>query len=260
MSVQRPQPIPFPIGTSPGNSPQEGAGRLVNCFCEPLGDGGPNKFKWIRSAGLSQFAATAQSGYRGGLLANNLSFEAWSGNASTIDSTGAVTSLGALPGTKKISIARNQASPTPDVVAVDIDNGAYVLESAAVGAATATGTINASNANGNAIPFKKGDTVSLTFVSPALPDFQGANSGVSYTLLAGDTPATVATALTNLINANTTLSNNHLSAVASTGTDSYSRTTGIITVSQQGSIGNQTTIVYGIAGTETPAATSIGTP
>lgn len=259
MSVQGPQPIPFPTGTSPGNSPQEGAGRLINCFTEPLGDGGPNKFKWIRSAGLSQFAATAQSGYRGGLLANNLSFEAFSDNASTVDSTGVVTSIGPLPGTKKISIARNQAAPTPDVVAVDIDNGAYVLESAAVVAATATVTIDASDANGNAIPFNKGDTVSLTFVSPALPDFQGADSGVTYTLLAGDTPATVATALTNLINANTTLSNNYLSAVASTGTDSYSRTTGIITVSQQGSIGNQTTIVYGIAGTETPAATSIGT-
>ncbi|MBV8474516.1 MAG: hypothetical protein JO107_10255 [Hyphomicrobiales bacterium] len=128
--MAKPVPIPFPLSSFPGASPQESAGRLINAYAEPLGENGPAKFKLVRSAGLSQHATTANSGYRGGLIVNNLSYETWANNASTVDASGNVTSIGNFPGTKKVSIARNQSSPTPDVVAVDIDNGAYVLGSA----------------------------------------------------------------------------------------------------------------------------------
>lgn len=130
MPTQRPIPIPFPLSSFPGESTQESAGRLVNCCAEPLGEGqpftGPSTQRWRRQPGLSRHATTAQTGYRGGLIVNNLSYETWSGNASTVDTAGTVASLGSFPGTKKISIARN-AKVVPDVVAVDIDNGAYVL-------------------------------------------------------------------------------------------------------------------------------------
>jgi hypothetical protein len=124
--------IPYPLSSFPGANPQESAGRLINCTAEPLGEGqnpsGPSLQVWRRQPGLSQHnnAPNAQTGYRGGLIVNNLSYEIWSGNASTVDVNGNVTSLGSFPGTKHVSIARNQALSV-NVVAVDVDNGAYNL-------------------------------------------------------------------------------------------------------------------------------------
>jgi hypothetical protein len=126
MAPRPPHDIPFPLSTFPGSTPQESAGRLINCYAEPLGENGPAKAAWHRSPGLTQFAATANTGYRGGLIVASLSYETWSGNASTVDINGVVTSLGTLPGTKKVSIARDQ-NASPHVVAVDIDNGAFTL-------------------------------------------------------------------------------------------------------------------------------------
>src|SRR6516162_2158526 len=120
--------ITFPLSSFPGNTVQEASGRIINATAEPLGTGGPSPAAYHRQPGLSQFAVTAQTGYRGGLIVNNLSYEVWSGQAATVTSTGVVSLLGSFPGSKHISIARNQrASPGPDVVAVDPDNGAYVL-------------------------------------------------------------------------------------------------------------------------------------
>ena len=138
MGTKGPAQIPFPLSSFPGANPQEGAGRLINCAAEPLGEAqhptGPSPQVWRRQPGLSQHAATGQAGYRGGLIVNNLSFECWSGNASTVDTNGVVSSLGNFPGTKKVSIARNQrtGANSPDVVAVDIDNGAYSLNGGGV--------------------------------------------------------------------------------------------------------------------------------
>lgn len=131
MATTKPIPIPFPTSSFPGANPQESAGRLINCHAEKLGENGPAQFVLRRSPGLSQHAAMGQSGYRGGLIVNNLSYECFSGNASTVDTSGNVTSIGNFPGTKKVSIARNQAS-NPDVVAVDVDNGAYILGGASL--------------------------------------------------------------------------------------------------------------------------------
>ena len=150
MAVSKPVPIPWPLSSAPGfpsqitfplsaspptgTSNPESAGRLINCYAEPLGDpsspgrGEPAPQVWRRSPGLTQFNATAtgQTGYRGGLQVVNLAYETWSNNASTVDGSGTYTSLGSFPGTFPVSIARNLNSP-PDVVAVDIGNGAYQL-------------------------------------------------------------------------------------------------------------------------------------
>lgn len=220
-------PIPFPTSSFPGQNTQEGAGRLINCYCEELGPQGPAKYVWRRSPGLSQHAATAQSGYRGGLIVNNLSYECWQNNASTVDASGNVTSIGNFPGTKKVSIARNQGSPTPDVVAVDVDNGAYVLESAAVTSASATGTVGGTTLN-------SGDIVSLTVLNEYLDDLP---VSVSYTLGASETTTTIATGLAAAINANSVLSGHNISATSAAA---------VLTVSHQGAIGNSTNLAYAV--------------
>src|SRR5258707_10662785 len=142
--MRGPIDIPFPLSTFPGSTPQESAGRLINSTAEPLGPNGPSKAAWHRQPGLSQHATTGQTGYRGGLIVNNLAFEAWANNFSTVDSAGVVTSFGTLAGTKKISIARNQDGAGADVVAVDIDNGPFVLAAAGVAAAPVALSLGAS--------------------------------------------------------------------------------------------------------------------
>jgi hypothetical protein len=129
MATRPPYPIPFPLSSFPGQNSQESSGRLINCTAEPLGEGtGPAKQVWRRQPGLTQYAPTTQTGYRGGLVVVNLSYEAFKNEALTVDNSlvPVVNILGSFPGTKKVSIARNQAA-TPDVVGVDIDNGAYQL-------------------------------------------------------------------------------------------------------------------------------------
>lgn len=231
----KPTRIPWPNSSFPGNNPQESSGRLINAYAEPLGDGGPNAFKWIRSAGLSQFATTANAGYRGGLIVNGVSYETWANNASTVSAGGAVAAIGdgTFPGTKKISIARNQASPTPDVVAVDLDNGAYVLGSASVLPATATATIGGSS-------FVSGDVVALTFLNPALSITGSFPISVSHTLGSGETATTIATALAAAVIANAALAAANLTATSAGA---------VITFDHQGSIGNQTSVVSGVTGT-----------
>ena len=126
-----PVAIPFPLSTFPGANPQEGGGRLINCYAEQLAEAqrqtGPVPQVWRRSSGLGQHAITADAGYRGGLIVVNASFEVFNGAVVTVDAAGVVTALGAFPGAKPVSIARDQASPNPDIVAVDVDNGAYRL-------------------------------------------------------------------------------------------------------------------------------------
>lgn len=126
----RPAQIPFPLSSFPGQNPQEGAGRLINCHAEPLGEPSkptaPAPQKWVGDSGLSQFAITVQTNYRGGLIVKNLSYEVFEANVVTVDAAGVVNVLGLMLGTKKVSIARNQAGAV-DVVAVDVDNGAFKL-------------------------------------------------------------------------------------------------------------------------------------
>jgi hypothetical protein len=214
--------ITWPLGSFPGNTPQESAGRVLNCCSEPLGPGGPAPAAYHRQPGLSQFAATVHSGYRGGLIVNNLSYETWLNTASTIDAGGNEINLGAFPGSKHVSIARNQ-NVFPDVVAVDPDNGAYIFSTAALASATATATIAGTN-------FIAGDQVALTFNNSNLAGFPVT---LTYTLGSGESATTIATGLKNLINANATLIAANLTAVSALG---------VITFSQQGSNGNLTTL------------------
>lgn len=131
--------IPFPLSSAPGANPQEGAGRLINCYAEPLGKDveasrklAPPAVIWRKSPGLSLFGASANTGFRGQILVNSVLYTAWSGVASRFDSTGVETALtGTLTGTEKVFFARNNAS-TPDIVCVAPQTGAFSVSSTAV--------------------------------------------------------------------------------------------------------------------------------
>lgn len=133
-------PIPWPLSSSPGANPQESAGRLVNCYAEPLGKDvqakkgfAPPVVVWRKSPGLSLFGTSGQTGFRGSILIGSVIYAAWSGKVSTFVSAGTETLLtGALTGTEKVFWARNNKSPTPDVVCVAPGTGAFSVSSSAV--------------------------------------------------------------------------------------------------------------------------------
>jgi len=132
-------PIPFPLSSSPGASSQESAGRLINCYAEPLGKdvNADKKFKppavvWRKSPGLSLFAASANSGFRGQLLVAGALYTAWTNTVSRFTSGGVETTLtGSLTGSEKVFFARNNKT-TPDVVCVAPGTGAFTVTSTAV--------------------------------------------------------------------------------------------------------------------------------
>jgi hypothetical protein len=105
--------------------PQEGAGRLLNCFAEPLGDG---RVVWARCPGLTQFATSTQTGFCGGLLVAGTLYTAWDGHVAIFNSSGSETVLTGGPATttSKGFWARNN-NPTPDIVFVDPDNHVYTV-------------------------------------------------------------------------------------------------------------------------------------
>jgi hypothetical protein len=125
--------IPFPLSSAPGNSTQESAGRLINCYAEPLGKDveaskgmPPPAVIWRKSPGLSLFGISGQTGFRGQIIVNSTLYVAWSGKVSTFTSGGVETLLtGSLTGTEKVFFARNNKSGNPDIVCVAPDTGAF---------------------------------------------------------------------------------------------------------------------------------------
>lgn len=111
--------IPWPLSTSPGQKPQEGAGRLINCYAEPRGEGlGP---VWHRAPGAISFGTggVETSGvYRGGIVVGSTLYAVFGTTLYTIDSAGQATTSGAtISGSDQIFFARNNNS-TPQIVAV----------------------------------------------------------------------------------------------------------------------------------------------
>src|ERR1700752_3211324 len=63
--------VPFPVTSSPGSAPQEGAGRLINGYCVKTEQGAPTPPKWLRSPGLRELVTDAtHSGFRGFIEVN----------------------------------------------------------------------------------------------------------------------------------------------------------------------------------------------
>jgi hypothetical protein len=124
--------IPFPLTSAPGRRPHSGAGRLLNCYAEPLVNGARSQYVWRRAPGLRPFATSASfSGNRGQFGVGSNLFSAFSGKISRFNSAGAETVVGNFAGTKKVFWAANNAS-TPNIVVVDPDNGASIVTTSSV--------------------------------------------------------------------------------------------------------------------------------
>lgn len=113
--------IVWPFSTSPGLKPSEGAGRLINCYAEPMGPGARADNVIHRVPGLTGFGTSARTGYRGSILVAGTLYAAFNGKLEKWTSSGgASTNVGNLNGTKIGFFAQNNAA-TPDKVFVDPD-------------------------------------------------------------------------------------------------------------------------------------------
>src|SRR5262245_4265063 len=115
--------IPLPYGSAPGFRAQEGAGRLVNAYAEPLGEGRQDA-KRVRVPGMTSFFTAGQVGFRGMFLESNSNvlYVAFKDELYKGAGGGALVrhmpTPGQFPGTKTVYFARNNASPTPHLIAV----------------------------------------------------------------------------------------------------------------------------------------------
>jgi hypothetical protein len=115
--------IAFPLSSSPGNRRQENGGWLINALVEKLGDGALNSVVWRRSPGLRQLFETAANAHcRGFIFVNStllivLDTRVWS--VTKAGSTYTATNLGALAGTRPVTIART-TKPAPQTSSASI--------------------------------------------------------------------------------------------------------------------------------------------
>jgi hypothetical protein len=129
--------IPFPLSTSPGTNRRDGAGRVVNAYWEPSDPALGYDRILRRAPGLLAFSnALTETGVRGVFECNGVFFAGFDGELFRCTSAGgAMTSVGLWAGTDKIFFARNNKTPTPDMVAVSPANGATTFTTSAVAGA-----------------------------------------------------------------------------------------------------------------------------
>ena len=126
------RPIPIPVSTAPGSRYQESAGRLINCYAEPLEETAANKFVIRRAPGLENFGTTTEDGCRGFIEVAGTLYVAFDGKLEKFTSSGgASTNVGNLSGTKKGFFARNN-NTTPDKWFVDPDGNIAVFTPSSV--------------------------------------------------------------------------------------------------------------------------------
>lgn len=124
--------IVFPTSHFPGIRPSEGAGRLYNAYAAPMGDGARAPAVLHRVPGLTNFATTTRSGFRGAIEVDGVLYCAFGTKLEKLDDTGgASTNVGTLNGTAKGFFARNNAS-TPDKWFVDPDGNIAVFTPSSV--------------------------------------------------------------------------------------------------------------------------------
>lgn len=116
--------VPFPTSSTPGRLSGEGEGRLVNAFVEKAGQ----TIYWRRVPGLTiDRDLGGQSGPRGMAEVSGTVYLAYSGAVVSVPVSGLPGYSGAIPGSDGVTFARNNRAPSPDLVAVRENGGAYVV-------------------------------------------------------------------------------------------------------------------------------------
>lgn len=138
--------IPFPVTSSPGKVPHESAGRLINVYYEPLPPGARAAGVWRRAPGLRAWGTTPVTGFRGAVLVGSTLYAAFSGHIySFTPGGGPGTHVGILAGTEKVTWARNNKTPTPDVIVCAPNTGLFLVTSSSVTSYNAGGVLPACN-------------------------------------------------------------------------------------------------------------------
>ncbi len=113
--------IPFPISSAPGVKPQEGSGRLINCFAEKNEQGARFPVKWRRCAGLRELMdADTDIHLRGAVAVGGTLITVFNDVAYAVDNSFTATSLGFVNGSGRVTIAVNNAD-TPNIVSVSTE-------------------------------------------------------------------------------------------------------------------------------------------
>lgn len=108
--------IPLPVSSFPGRTPSEGAGRLINCYAEALGENARATAVRHRSPGLRAFGDSGETGFRGAHLNGGTLYCAFADTVVSFDSTGAVSAVDGLDGTGRVYFARNNRRPTNQIL------------------------------------------------------------------------------------------------------------------------------------------------
>jgi hypothetical protein len=135
--------IVLPSSTSPGIRPGEGSGRLINCYASKLDSGARALFARRRAPGLRQIAVTTHNVGRGAHYYNGTLFVAQTDRLTKITFPGGVytvTDLGDLPGSDRVTFARNNKAPVPDILCVT-ENDVYVITDSAPPASLGDGDL-----------------------------------------------------------------------------------------------------------------------
>lgn len=156
--------IVYPTSSCPGVVPQEGGGRLINCYAVKNPQGARWPIRWPRTAGLREIANAADHVHcRGMIFVGSTLVTAFGERVYGVTESGGVftaTSLGGLTGTDRITVAKNNAG-TPNIVAV-CDAGTFNLFTGSAPTSFADGDLPAVNsvaaANGY-FAFSTGDGV-----------------------------------------------------------------------------------------------------
>jgi hypothetical protein len=118
------------VTSAPGARPQESAGRLINAYAVKTEQGARGPLKWLRAPGLRELAnVNGRAGYRGFIEIDDNVLAVLEDRAVLIAKSGStvsVTDLGALDGARLVTVAKNNATPVADIVAVT-EEGAFNL-------------------------------------------------------------------------------------------------------------------------------------
>lgn len=137
--------VAFPITTAPGARPGEGAGRLINAYAEQLQGGARATYARRRAPGLRRIATTTEVGCRGLHYHNGTLYVAMAETLYKVTLSGStytVTELGELTGTQRVTFARNNKAPVPDIICTTEDD-TYTVDSASAPASLGDGDLPA---------------------------------------------------------------------------------------------------------------------